>query len=43
MLQQAHASLSERFPGSDKHESCGYRQVPACPNSGVGANHGTGG
>lgn len=40
-LQQVHASPSEHFPGSDKHKSCGYKQVPACCNSRgmVGHNH----
>lgn len=43
MSQQVHASLSEHFPGSDKHEPCGYKQVPSCRNAGVGTGHGTGG
>lgn len=43
MLQQVHASLSERFPSSDKHEPCGYKQLSACHNSRVGTDHGTGG
>lgn len=42
MLQQAHASLPDRFPGSNKQKSYGYKHVPACHNAGVGTDHRTG-